>query len=195
MHALTGCDTTSSFFGIGKRTAFLALKTMDKETLQKLSNLHLLPIKQTVEIVSTYLAAMYDPKIKSKAARNCVNSLRYSIAKEKNAPINKLPPSQASLVQHILRSSWQLNEWSQATSAKIQSLNPTNYRWLEINGTLCPNYFEGDTAIEYLEKFFCNCGGKTPCTRNSCSCKQLNINCCDVCMCAENCQNDKDKFQ
>jgi hypothetical protein len=30
-HALTGCDTTSSFFGIGKKTMYKVLKDSQKE--------------------------------------------------------------------------------------------------------------------------------------------------------------------
>ena len=106
---------------------------------------------------------------------------------KKNATSEKLPPSEPALLQHYLRAKWQLNEWLQAKNSVIVSLDPLDYGWKLENNSLDFNYFEGDTALDMLQKYFCSCSGK--CSTKNCNCLSSDILCCAVCSCSDNCQN------
>ncbi|CAG9832359.1 unnamed protein product [Diabrotica balteata] len=55
------------------------------------------------------------------------------------------------------------------------------------------NYFEGETSLDILQKYFCSCTGK--CSTKNCNCISYNLECCAVCTCTpKNCKNVKDDF-
>jgi hypothetical protein len=53
------------------------------------------------------VARLYDQKGKMKFAHDNLNRLRVKIAKQKYISLAKLPPCEASFVQHVLRASLQ----------------------------------------------------------------------------------------
>ncbi|KAL7288521.1 hypothetical protein TKK_0017265 [Trichogramma kaykai] len=189
LHALSGCDTTSSFFMIGKRKAYSALKKMNEEVLRDFADMTHIPIEKAEQSVSFFLASAYDSSNRSKANRYCVNSLRYNLAMEKNTSVEKLPPSSSELRQHILRSIWQINEWIQATLPNIESFDLNKYGWILQNDELQPNFFEGPTAMEFLQKYFCSCKRKNACSTDICPCVESNFGCCNICTCSDSCSN------
>lgn len=188
-HALTGCDTTSSFYFIGKNKVYAALKIMSDEELNLLAEINDLSIVSAQEISSIFVSYLYDPKKKSKAIRTDINSLRYHLAIEKNVSIDKIPPSKPAMFKHILRALWQVNEWKQATHSIIISKDIQKFGWLMVNGHLTFDYYEGCTAIEILQQYFCSCTGKHACTTATCPCIKSNLTCCDVCSCNDSCTN------
>ena len=145
-HALTGCDTTSSFYFIGKNKVYAALKIMSDEELNLLAEINDLSIVSAQEIISIFVSYLYDPKKKSKAIRTDINSLRYHLAIEKNVSIDKIPPSKPAMFKHILRALWQVNEWKQATHSIIISKDIQRFGWLMVNGHLTFDYYDGCTA-------------------------------------------------
>lgn len=162
---------------------------MSDDELDTLAKIVILDSKSILETVSNFLAMLYDPAKNSKAVRHSINSLRYNIANEKMVAIEKLPPSQPALEQHILRALWQINKWNQATNSIIGSNDLTDHGWIVENGLIFTNYYQGITAMELLQKYFCNCSGKSPCSTEVCPCKQANLECCDVCSCKKSCTN------
>ena len=61
LHSLTGCDTTSAIYKIGKRTAYKTLQK-NEEKLEALSTFGEMSIEEAVEIVRTLLLLMYGKK-------------------------------------------------------------------------------------------------------------------------------------
>jgi hypothetical protein len=107
-HALTGCDTTSSFFGIGKKSMFKALK----ETLNQFSDLSRIEcsdIDDSVDLSRKLISRLYDPKGKSKRCHIDLNKLPVKLATVKDSTLVILPPvaSEDTFKQHVLRSSYQ----------------------------------------------------------------------------------------
>ena len=49
------------------------------------------------------MARLYDQKGKMKSAHDNLNRLRVKIAKQKDVSLAKLPPCEASFVQHVLQ--------------------------------------------------------------------------------------------
>ena len=118
-----------------------------------------------------------------------MNSLRYHLAIEKNPDIARLPPSEPALSKHILRAIWQINEWKQAIEPIIISKEITKFGCLTENGKLAFEYYEGPTAMEVLQEYFCSCTGKNACKTDVCPCKKNNLKCCDVCSYNNTCAN------
>ena len=80
-HALTGCDTTSSFFGIGKKSMLKALK----ETPNQISDLSRIEcscsnIDDSVDLSRKPISRLYDPKGKLKRCHVDLSKLRVKLA-------------------------------------------------------------------------------------------------------------------
>jgi hypothetical protein len=114
---LTGCDTTSSFFGIGKKTVLKKLKDNIDE-FADLNKLCLFDSETSINVSRNFVARLYDQKRKMKSAHDNLNRLRVKIAKQKDVSLAKLPPCEASFVQHVLRASLQTYTWMKSDTAQ-----------------------------------------------------------------------------
>ena len=72
VHALIGCDTTSSFFGIGKKTVLKTLKDNIDE-FADLNKLCLLDSETSIDVSRNFVARLYDQKGKMKSAHDNLN--------------------------------------------------------------------------------------------------------------------------
>jgi hypothetical protein len=75
VHALTGCDITCSFFGIGKKTV---LKTL-KDNIDEFADLNkfcLLDSETSIDVSRNFVARLYDQKGKMKSAHDNLNRLK-----------------------------------------------------------------------------------------------------------------------
>jgi hypothetical protein len=99
VHAVTGCDTTSSMFGIGKRTDFKVLKDRPSDFID-LSSLADCDIYQSVYAARKLVPRQYDQKEKLKAGHVDLNKLRVRLATLKDACLAKLPPCEATFRYH-----------------------------------------------------------------------------------------------
>lgn len=99
LHCFTGCDTTSSFFKVGKKSAFDVLKKNIVD-LKKLSQLPLLSHDEALEIVTRLVLLLY--KNKDKKIQK-LNDLRIKLATTTNKPSAELPPTEGAFYQHFLR--------------------------------------------------------------------------------------------
>ena len=109
-HALTGCDSTSAMFGIGKRSVFKIIH----ENAEKFSELTALNSQDDIAAISAarkLTLSLYDPKEKSANSSTDLNQLRVKLASRRNASLIKLPPCEASFLQHVKRASWQTKIW------------------------------------------------------------------------------------
>lgn len=108
-HALTGCDTTSAFFGKGKKTAWSAWQSLPELTLplQLLSGPN-----PTLELINTHtpifhkfvllLYGITDDTITT------VDTARHSLFLHKGKDFENMPPSSDALHQHLLRVAYQV---------------------------------------------------------------------------------------
>lgn len=99
LHAITGCDTTNSFFKIGKKTAFDVF-IKNKENCCDLEKIASVPIKEAFEIAAKFVLALYRNKNKSIKT---LNELRYHLSMTSQKSASELPPTDDSFQQHILR--------------------------------------------------------------------------------------------
>ena len=85
-HALTGCDTTSSFFGVGKKTMYKVLKDSQKEFVD-LSQISCDDIEISVAVGRKFVSRLYDPKARFTCDHGDLNKLRSRIAQQKDAKV------------------------------------------------------------------------------------------------------------
>ena len=85
-HALTGCDTTSSFFGIGKKSMLKALKETPNQ-FSDLSRIEYSDINNSVDLNRKLISMLYDPKGKSKRCHIDLNKLREKLATVKDSTL------------------------------------------------------------------------------------------------------------
>lgn len=65
---------------------------------------------------------------------------------------------------------------------------PTEHGWVMIEAKLQIHWMSMPIAPDSVLSF-ANCGSKTGCITNRCSCKKAGLKCTDLCKCLDNCEN------
>jgi hypothetical protein len=174
-HALSGCDTTSSFFGIGKMSVYKLLKDAAPD-FHDLGNLGDPDKDDAFSCSLRFVARLYDQKKSFASSHHNINKLRVKLATGRDASLVRLPPSEAALRQHILRASFQIKVWHAS--------------WRTVKDSLHPVYFEGNMSAEFLRDLVYSCKGKAQCKKSR-VCAEENLACTDLCSCqgSESCKN------
>lgn len=182
VHALTGCDTTCSIFGIGKKTVYKVLKV----NLEEFDGLVCVggdssTIDDSLIACRKFVARLYDQRKKLSSDHTNLNKLRARLATQKDASLSKLPPSEATFLQHVLRVCLQTYIWRSSQKAQPPVKSPLDFGW-EQNGGLVPVLFRGQMSSDFLQDLVCSCKGKSICSA-SCVCFEQNLACTDLCPC------------
>ena len=166
-HAVTGCDSTSSFAGIGKKKAFKIFlgNTTYQEALGKLGE----PTEIPIDILTTCEQFVCNLYTSAKKAGCKVNDVRYWLFCQKQKRNEGLSPTADSLHQHLKRANFQAFVWKKSL-VPIQDLPPPeNHGWELENGILQPILMTKDPApTGLLELTRCGCKN---CSRADCACK------------------------
>ena len=184
-HALSGCDSSSAIFGIGKLTA---LKTLKVSNL----SLNLLGDEQAdIDALNTqctyFISLCYGyESMDMTECRKKVWSRR--VGTKSAVKIETLPPTSEYFRLHCLRSHFQVIVWKSALSPHPPNLDPSNYGWsLDLsNKILIATPIPTGTAAapeEILNLIKCGCASENPCVNNRCSCHKNNIPCTIFCQC------------
>ena len=202
-HALTGCDTVASFYGIGKGKALKVLKSGNyKLSLIGDTGLPMAQYGKLIEEASRFLLACYNlleaPNL--TAARKL--AWRAKIAKRISEPpkLCTLPPTSESFEQNALRAHLQVATWKEALDPNPTLLDPKLHGWSCLDTMLSPTMVRDDTFLtppELLAVIKCGCGKPgssteaNPCRHRSCACYHANLSCSMFCVCLgeERCQN------
>ncbi|XP_053373150.1 uncharacterized protein LOC123533634 [Mercenaria mercenaria] len=176
IHALTGCDTTSRIYGIGKGTALKAFSS--KAYLR--------------EIAGNFMKALTKDEISETGEQALIclfgglpednlNILRFKTFATKVmtstscVQVYTLPPTTAAAVYHSYRVHIQTQTW-----IGNDTLNPLDWGWEMINSKLLPKKTDLPPAPESLLQIIrCNC--KTNCDSRRCSCRKHGLQCSAGC--------------
>lgn len=176
IHAMGGCDTTSSLFQTGK------IKHL--KTVQQHPELHDLLLIFNNESSSPeeieragekYLLALY----KAPAHITSLNNLRHHIFhktaafNQKQVELARLPPTIDAAREHLYRVYLQIQLW------RGKRLNPQNWGWKEDNGKLYPVFTKKPPAPDTLLKVI-NCACAKTCEQN-CSIRKAGLLCSVIC--------------
>lgn len=188
-HALTGCDTTSSLTGVGKKKAWEALcrSEAQQESLALVGQSAVLDDETTMKC-EEFICTLY-PAVKKKT--KSVDELRYIMFCQKRHKSELLPPTSDSLQQHARRANYQTYIWRQALTAIQELPSPEENGWEKKDDMLRPCYMtKAPAPSSLLELTTCRCN-KSACQSN-CSCANLGLSCTESCVCmghVDSCNN------
>ena len=176
LHAILGCDTTSSLYGIGKG---LSLKIFQQNKhLQRQAAVFQNDLANSEEIASAgehALVCLYKGKVGEG-----LDALRYNtfcdkaISGKSVISPQVLPPTSSAAKYHSYRVFAQVMQW------KGRDLNPTEWGWIIEKGKMMPLQTDLPYAPEELLTLIsCNC--KKGCANLRCSCKKNGLKCTTCC--------------
>ena len=187
-HAITGCDSTSSLAGIGKKKVWdsFCRSTDYQDSLSLLGDEQELNVT-TAGKCEAYVCSLYTASKKTSTA----DELRYLMFCWKKQKNEMLPPTSDCLLQHLKRSNYQAFVWRHALEA-MQDLEPPGcHRWVRDGELLAPLLITKAPAPEsLLELTTCKC--KTSACLQNCSCNNTGLACTEGCYCIaddEACKN------
>ncbi len=199
-HVLSGCDTVSSMYGIGKGTVIRVLQT---KSLDKLGNTDQNNDAILLQCMA-FIAACYGYPNETD-----MSSLRFKVWTNKmaNHKINAapklkvLPPTKEAFEQHVRRAHLQAAVWRGALDSDPPDLNPQHFGWhmnLDIN-KLEPIALPAEVSPapeSVLKMIKCGCSSSQPCKTARCSCATARISCSVFCAChgESDCENPQTHF-
>ncbi len=174
-HALTGCDTVSSFVGHGKKTAWTTWNVLPQLTDAMLT-LSRAPgdiPEDVMHTIERFVILLYD---RTSTCTDIDKARRKLFAKKTN--VKQIPPTRAALEQHVKRATYQGGHvWGQSLLATPALPLPTSWGWMktedglyELNWTTLPEASEA-----CYELVSCQC--KKGCERR-CKCKKAALKWC-----------------
>ena len=181
VHAMTGYDTTSAMFGVGKMNAFKVLQASDELSARVLVFGDLTTPKDVLfEVGEKFLSALYG------GSDGSLDALRYhQFTSPKYVPLERMPPTSRACYYHCLRVHLQVVTW-----CALQSLLcPGEFGFKLENGALVPIITDKAQAPpEMLRKIRCSCKSTNRiCT--SCTCFKNRLPCSMYCKCGGQCEN------
>ena len=188
MHAFSGCDSTSSIYGIGK--GIFLKKVMSDERLKEIAFTFLKPNMSQKDVVLAGEAAMCI--IYKGNPGDSLDNIRHKQLVKKVTTASsfvkpeKLPPTSSATKYHSLRVYFQIMLWKKENA----KMKPDEWGWQEKAGKLFPILTDKESApISLLKIVRCNC--QSDCSSRRCGCRKNNLICTSACgHCQENnCRN------
>ena len=195
-HALSGCDTVSGLYGIGKNTVVKALKT-GKQI--KLLGDPGTPMTTLYNESAKFLASCYGypDEDNMETLRFRVWTVKMANSKLNSAPqLKVLPPTQSAFELHVARAHLQAAIWKESLKQSPPDLNPLSHGWAdgpEHIGMVPLGIPNGVSPVpeEILKMIKCGCSSMSRCSSMRCSCSSARLSCSIFCSCHadESCMN------
>ena len=182
--AVTGCATTSSFNGKGKKSEHAAWMVLPEVT-EAFNSLGSLP-----ECVSLSDSRNIERFVVATYSRICpadtVNEARKFLFSQGDRMIENIPPTENALKQHIKRAVYQAGYvWYQSLQ-KVQSLPcPSEWGWKSEDGNWTPLWTTIPQASKVCQELI-RCGCLKSCGTR-CKCNNAKIDCTALCKCSGTC--------
>ena len=126
-HALTGCDTVSSFATLGKKTVWAVWKVLPEltEVLLMLSSAPRDIPDDAMRIIERFGILLYD---RTSKCTDIDKARRKLFARKNNVQL--IPPTKAALEEHVKRAVYQGGQvWGQILLPAPELPPPTNWGW------------------------------------------------------------------
>ena len=184
---ISGCELTSSFHGKGKLLALKAARKRENhcDAFLELGE-SIDPSPNLVESLGSFVCCLYGLQSETD-----VNSARYILFTEGKYGEENLPPNRDSSLLHIKRANYECFIRRRCCEALINAPSPVGYGWLNYENSLQIHWLSMPAAPESLPQSI-NCGCKTGCASQRCSCKRSGVFCTDVGQCIS-CGNRLDR--
>jgi hypothetical protein len=117
---------------------------------------------------------------------NQINTVVFMICLKKellrDSTLVRLPPSEDTFKQHVLRSSYKTKIWLIAHIPKPAVASPLEHGCKDGKFGLEPILFEGQMSSDFLQDLVCTCKGRSVCSKG-CVCFEQNLSCTELCPC------------
>jgi len=109
-----------------------------------------------------------------------INQTRRELFCYKNHAMEKLPPNQHAVLQHIHCAVFQAGTWTTSTQTQQMMPSPKNYRWTKEQESWAPVWVTlPEVSAAGRELIRCNCKGDC----SACNCGNANLDCSPLCRC------------
>ncbi|KAG0721985.1 hypothetical protein GWK47_045320 [Chionoecetes opilio] len=129
-HSFTGCDTTSSFFGKGKKSVWEAWGAYTEVTdafnfIVEHPHAQITVDCQEFQMLERFTVVIYD----KTSPLVSVNEARKELFCQKNRTMENIPPTQQALLQHTKRAVYQAGIWTTCHQAQQQTPTAEGCGW------------------------------------------------------------------
>ncbi len=178
-HAYTGCDTVSSFATSGKKTVWDTWKAFEEATSTFLS-LSVGPdivSNEDIAVLERFTILLYNRTSTLVSVDEC----RKFLFTKRGRAMDAIPPTRATLEQHIKRAVYQGGHcWGKMLKKNLNLPSPSNWGWAEPSSWM-PLWTTLPEATSSSRELLC-CGCKKGC-KNNCKCKKAALKCTALCPC------------
>ena len=188
-HALSGCDTSSCYFGIGKGKVVKTLRTQNYPvSLLGDPNADFEQVlKQSINFVAACYSVTGD-HISMSSVRQKVWASRVGKPPSCCPKLCSLPPTSEAFAENVKRAHLQACVWKRATESDPPDMNPVDFGWKKNEDTksLIPIMLPKDVELappEVLQLIKCSCASETPCGTLRCRCNSSRLSCTIFCAC------------
>ena len=185
-HALTGCDTVSSFAGHGKKAAWSTWKSLPELT-NALLMLSCGPKEipdHPMDVIERFVILLFD----RTSTHTKVDRARMKLFPRRKS-VQQLPPTRAALVEHVKRAVYQGGHiWGNTLSPDPVLPSPTDWGWVKTtDGMYEPHWTTLPQASKSCFELI-SCGCKSGCSKR-CRCKKAALQCTGLCFCEGECSS------
>ena len=185
-HALTGCDTVSSFANRGKKSAWDTWNVFDDLT-HALNSILISQVELTGDIISV-IERFVIPLYCRTSTQVDINMARKELLVKKGRPMDDIPPSHDAFLQHLKRAIYQgIHCWGKFLDLEQDLPCPSQWGWRDLDGwtpvwTTLPQ--ASQAALELLR---CSCRMRR--CGNACKCSKASLKCTALCNCDGECED------
>ena len=186
-HALSGCDTVTCCFGIGKGTV---LKTL--QSGYELSSLGQIdaPFIEVMNQATAFMTACYGQTNceNMSQARHKIWAIKTGKGYTSTPKLCTLPPTTEAFQENVKRAHYQACLWLSVEKANPPTLEPEKYGWKrdDVSKTLIPITVPESLALApeaILNLIRCGCHSNASCSSARCGCRVANLPCSVFCAC------------
>lgn len=130
-------------------------------------------IEQWIPLVERFIVLLYD----QTCSLESVNEARKQLFTQKNRTIDRLPPTQAALIEHIKRAAYQAGHcWAQAMIATPELPSPSEWGWKVKDEGGWEAFWTSLPEATQACRELIRCGCKKEC-RGHCKCRKTALTC------------------
>jgi len=180
-HAITGCDTVSALYSMGKKKIVTVLSDNDKDY-------SFLDVFKKVDATKDEVAHAGEKLLLALYGANgsddSLNKLRYTfyckqlakkcLTSQEGFQLQKLPPTSDAAKYHSYRAYLQVQQWQ-----GNPDIIPTDWGWCFNDGKISPIIMDSEVAPGRILKLI-SCGCKQGC-RKRCKCRSNGLKCTNLC--------------
>ena len=170
-HALTGCDTVSSFSGYGNKKCWKIFQRQPDSVTSIGRNGEL-------DLIEQFVCRLYGVPTQTD-----VNQARLHLFVKGRKELDMLPPTRDALDLHCKRANYQARIWLQADQEQIIVPPPTDtFAWTKETSMLSPVWTRLPPIPEACLQLV-TCGCKSKCKTVQCTCYKKGLRCTPACGC------------